>query len=98
MKNIYKFIWTDEAIAGLKEIILYLEDNFAEKEVKKFAEIFEKYLNLIQTNPKTFSFYEKSKNIRRAVIAKLTSIYYIFDKETITIISVFNNRKEPRKF
>ena len=24
MKNIYKFIWTDEAIAGLKEIILYL--------------------------------------------------------------------------
>ena len=75
MKSIYKLIWTEEAVGGLKEIIFYLENNFAEKDVKKFSEKINKIINLILANPKTFPIYDRKDNIRRAVIAKYTSVF-----------------------
>jgi len=97
MKNTYRILWSEEALSGLKEIIGYLETRFSENDVRKFIMKFEKFLGLIQLNPRTFPVSSKSKNIRRSVIAKLTSVYYTFDQDTITIIAVHDNRKNPDK-
>ncbi len=95
MTNTYKLIWSDEALEGLKEIIAYLENKFSEKDVKKFAKKLDRQLEIIQTNPESFPFSPKSKTVRRSIIAKLTSIYYAIDKDTVKLISIIDNRKNP---
>ncbi len=96
MKNTYKLIWSDEALEGLKEIIIYLENKFSEKDIRKFAKKLDKQLGIIQTNPESFPVSTKSKTVRRSIITKLTSIYYTIDKDTVKLISIFDNRKNPQ--
>ena len=98
MKSTYKLIWSDEALEGLKEIINYLENKFSEKDVKNFAKKLDKQLEIIQINPKSFPLSSKSKLVRRSIIAKLTSIYYTIDKDSVKLISIIDNRKNPQSF
>jgi len=51
MKNTYKLIWSDEALNNLKGIIDYLENRWTEREIKKFAQLLDKQLKLINDNP-----------------------------------------------
>ncbi|MCU4176927.1 type II toxin-antitoxin system RelE/ParE family toxin [Carboxylicivirga sp. N1Y90] len=95
MKDIYKLIWTDEALNGLKEIFNYFERRFAKKDTQEFARKLDERLELLKTSPKTFAFTNKSKNIRRTVIARLTSVYYRIEGNEVQIISVFDNRQNP---
>lgn len=37
MENIYKLIWSEEALNNLKGRIEYLENKWAKREIKKFA-------------------------------------------------------------
>lgn len=95
MKSTYKLVWSDEALNGLQEIIDYLERKFSEKDIKKFAEKLDKQIEIIKTNPESFSSSPKSKKVRRAIVAKLTSIYNRIDGNIITIVTVYDNRKNP---
>jgi len=97
MKNTYKLIWTNEALIGLKEIFDYLEREFTEKDIQKFARKLDKQIELLKSSPETFAFTNSSKEIRRTIIAKLTSVYYRIDGNNVMIISVFDNRQNPEK-
>lgn len=97
MKSTYKIVWSDEAVQGLTEIIRYIENRFSGKDVKKFVKILDDYLKAIQNNPKFFPVSHKSKNIRRASVAKLTSIFYLVDGENIYLVSITDNRKNPER-
>jgi plasmid stabilization system protein ParE len=96
MKSTYKLIWSDEALEGLKNIFVYLEYKFSEKDVKKFAQKFDKQLELIRTNPEVFPLSPNSRTVRRSIIAKLTSIYYVIDDEAVKLITITDNRKNPK--
>lgn len=96
MKNTFKVIWSEEAVSGLNEIILYLERNFSERDVRVFIKKFEKLLDIIISNPKAFPVSLKSKKVRRAIIARLTSVYYTVDEESIKLVSIFDTRKNPK--
>ena len=54
MKNTYKLIWSDEALKNLKRIINYLENRWTKREIKKFAQLLDKQLLLIEENPFLF--------------------------------------------
>ena len=95
MKSTYKIIWSEEALSGLKEIISYLEMRFSEKEIRKFIIIFDKQLDLIRSNPQMFPLSSRSKNVRRSIIGKLTSLYYFVDQDAVKIIAIHDNRKNP---
>ena len=97
MKSTYKLIWTEEALNGLKGIFNYLESKFSENDIRKFTSKLDQQLEILKTNPKAFPIINKPKQIRRAIIAKLTSIYYRIDEQEIKIISIFDNRQNPEK-
>ena len=97
MKNTYDIIWSDEAYFGLKQIFQYLENRFSENTVRKFALRFDSIVDIISTKPLAFPISAKSNKTRRAVVAKLTSIYYTFDGETVRVLSVLDNRMDPNK-
>ncbi len=93
-KNIYNLIWSDEAIDGLQNIFNYLELNFSTKDVKKYTLKLEKSLDLIRETPNIFPVSPKSNNLWRCVLAKLTSIYFIIEKDTVKLVSIIDNRRK----
>jgi plasmid stabilization system protein ParE len=96
MKNIYKIDWTEEASSNLDEIIRYLENRWTAKEVSAFLIRLRNLIKTIQKTPLAFPL-SKSLKIRRAVLSKQTTLYYNVSGDIITIISLFDNRKNPNK-
>ena len=96
MKNGYKILWTDHALDELKSTLEYLEENWSEKVIKKFVYKLEYTISLISKNPKIYPISNK-KNVRRAVLERLISIYFRINGETIEILSLFQNRRSPKK-
>ncbi|PRZ00647.1 type II toxin-antitoxin system RelE/ParE family toxin [Marinilabilia salmonicolor] len=97
MQNIYKLIWANEALLSLKEIIEYLEANWTQTEIKKFARLLDKHLNLLLKNPFLYPKDPALHNLRKAVISKQVSIFYRITSTEIHIISLFDNRQNPQK-
>ncbi|MBA6154398.1 type II toxin-antitoxin system RelE/ParE family toxin [Gelidibacter maritimus] len=97
MKSGYKILWTDHAISELKETIEYLENNWTEKEISKFVAKLDHTIELISKMPEIFPESFKKKNIRKAVVEKHNNLYYRINKNSIEIVSLFSNRKNPNK-
>jgi len=97
MKSGYKINWTDNALSELKNTFEYLENNWTEKELRKLSNEIEKTVNLISNNPNLFPLSE-NRNVRKAVVKKLNTIYYRWESgEIVEILSFFSNRQNPDK-
>jgi len=96
MKNISKVVWSEEANKNLKKIIQYLEENWTEKEIKKFLKKLNKHISIIQLQPDSFP-KANNFNVRRSVVSKQTTIYYSIRQDTLSIVSIFDNRQDPKK-
>jgi plasmid stabilization system protein ParE len=97
MKNGYKILWTDNALKELEQTIEYLEENWTERELRNLAESIEETITLISQNPLIFQSSKKKKDIRRAVILSLNSLYYRVSEDSVEILSFFGNRQNPKK-
>lgn len=97
MENTYKLIWSDEALSNLKNILVYLEENWTQKEIKKFAVLLDRQLIRIQNNPSLFAESSNRSQIRKSVLTKQVSIYYRISENEIHLISLFDNRQNPEK-
>ena len=97
MKSGYKIQWTDHALSELRDIIEYLEENWTDRELKKFSKELDHIIELISKNPELFQTSKQKKTVRRAVIAKFNNLYYRQKNETVEILSLFSNRQDPDK-
>ena len=97
MKSGYKILWTDHALSELKETIEYLENNWTEKELRKFSAKLDHTIELISKTPEIFPDSYDKKGIRKAVVEKYHNIYYRIGVNSIEILSLFPNRKNPRQ-
>jgi plasmid stabilization system protein ParE len=97
MENTYNIIWTDEALANLSDIFKYLEFRWTEKERRNFARLLERQITMIQSNPELFPASRTLYKLRKSVLSKQTSIYYRIDNNEIRIVSLFDNRQNPKR-
>lgn len=97
MKNGYKIHWTDNALDELEKTIAYLEENQTEKELRNLAINLEKTLIIISQNPFIFQESEFKKDVRRAVILSLNTLYYRVLENKVEILSFFSNRQNPKR-
>lgn len=93
----YKILWTDHAITELKETIEYLENNWTERELRTFSAKLDHTIELISKSPEIFPASLEKKNIRKAVVEKHNNLYYRINKNSVEIVSLFSNRKNPKK-
>ena len=95
MKSGYNVLWTDHAISELEETIHYLEKNWTQKEIRKFFTKLDRTIDLISTNPIVFPESFEKKGVRKAVVEKHNNLYYRITGNSIEILSLFSNRKNP---
>lgn len=55
MINGYKIVSTQSALSELKDVILYLEENWTERELKNFSKKLDHTIELISKNPNLFT-------------------------------------------
>jgi len=96
MKNICSVVWSEEAVENLSKTLHYLEENWTEKEIRKFAVKIEKLISIIEIHPDSFPEAAKS-NVRKAVLTRQVTLYYYVDNNVIYIITLFDSRQNPEK-
>lgn len=96
MRNGYKVFWTPNALKELDDTIEYLKRNFSDKEIVKLAKKIENFTQIVSQNPRIFPRSEH-KNIHKAVILRLNTVYYRIHEETVEIVTFFSNRQSPSK-
>lgn len=90
--------WTPEAEKTFFDIVSYLENSWSEKEVQKFVRKSHEVINNIHRFPKMCS-PVGNDGIRKAIISKQNSLFYITDEEqgVIVLLTFWDNRKDPDK-
>ena len=96
MKSGYKVLWTDHALSELKETIEYLETNWTERELRTFSAKLDHTIELISKAPELFPTSFEKKGIRKAVVEKHNNLYYRINNNSVEIVSLFANRKNPQ--
>ena len=97
MTSGYKILWTDHAISELRETIEYLEKHWTERELRTFSAKLDHTIELISKTPEIFPAALEKKHIRKAVVEKYNNLYYRINNDSVEIISLFSNRKNPDK-
>lgn len=97
MRSGYKLMWSDRALADLKNIIDYLLENWTQREIRNFSRRLDKRLELISVNPNLFPRTTKRKNVRKSVLTKHTVIYYKVERNMVAIVTLFDPRQNPIK-
>jgi len=91
----YKIIWSDESVKNLDSIIDYLEQNWTEKEVKKFInqadkyfDTFFEYFEIISHRPFSFESVVYIKKGYRRCVCGSDSIYCKINEDIVEIMAI----------
>ena len=82
--------------SNLDSIIYYLSGKWTIREISNFYKLLDKKLVLISKNPDIFSNSGLKSNVKRCVLSKQTSIYFEVKDDNIVILTLFDNRKNPK--
>lgn len=92
---IYKVQYTNRSIKDALAIKNYLLYKFTDKEVDNFYHMLGVFESLVLKFPHLYPQSHGSTNIRRAVLSKQLSVFYI---DTIKIIAILDNRMSIGKW
>lgn len=92
-----RIILSKRASKRLEKLLEYLESEWSFKVKNDFIKNMDKSLKQIQKYPDSFQQTDFVKGLHKCVVTKQTTLYYRFDKKTITVVTIFDNRKDPRK-
>ena len=92
----YSVNWSKNAEKDLISIIEYLLENWGKNSASKFNDKLKKQIQLITTFPKIFPKTSFLSNLRKCVVVKQVSLYYLENEESkeIRIIRLLDNRSD----
>lgn len=94
MDRPYEVEWTMRSLLDAITIRDYLIKKFSKKEIAKFEGLLKQFERTVSNFPSLYPESKSQKNLRRAVIHKNTTDYYILDKDKVTVIAMKDNRQE----
>ncbi len=97
MDNGYKIEWSVRAVNDFNQIIRYLSENWNKREIRKFVRQIDKNISSIRISPFTFPGTSYRPGLRRCVISKIHTLYYLIQDNTIYLIAIWDNRQDVRK-
>ena len=81
----------------LEKLLKYLETEWSLKVKWDFIRKLDKSLKQIQKFPDSCPKTDFVKGLHMLVVTKQTSVFYRFDAETIFIVTIFDNRMNPKE-
>lgn len=94
MDRPYEVEWTKRSLSNAIAIKNYLARKFNGREVSRFERLLKQFELTVSNFPTLYPESKSQKLLRRAVIHKNTTVYYIFNKNKVTIIAMKDNRQE----
>ena len=93
-----EIVWTNFANITYKEIFENLEYRWTKKEMKKFKDLTNAFLEKIKNESVVHPFANKKLDVRKGKINKNVSLFYKEDRANnkIYLITFFNNRMNPK--
>jgi plasmid stabilization system protein ParE len=91
-----KIRWSKEAKSTFENVLDYLRANWTHKEIEKFVSKTNAVLNVISLQPYLFK-ASAHKRVRKAVINKQNSLFYLVRESEIYLLSFWDNRRDPKK-
>ncbi len=91
-----RIYWTERAKNDYRGILNYLNQNWSPREIIVFSNKIDQNLSIILLHPE-IGMISKRNSVRRMVISTQTSLYYKIINGDIYIISLFDNRQNPKK-
>ena len=92
-----KIILSKRAATKLKKLLEYLESEWSIKVKNDFIKKLDRSFNLIKEFPESTEESILKKGLRKCVISKQTTAYFQFDSDSIKIVTIFDNRMNPKK-
>lgn len=94
MDKPYEVQWTQRSLKNAVAIKKYLIRKFGQIEVKKFEGLLLEFELTVSNFPTLYPESISQKRLRRAVIHKNTTVYYLFAKDMVVVIAMKDNRQE----
>ena|SRR5690606_3450623 len=90
-------IWTKLAKITYLEVLENLKKHWTKKEIKRFRDLTNDLLFKIKEQQISCPIVNQKLSIKKAVVHENVSLFYKedFDKNTIYLITFFNNRMDP---
>ena len=94
-----KIFWSKRAEQGYADIVRYLEEEWTEKEVRKFVVETTHFFELLKIHPYLLEPSQSNKNLCHGPINKLTLVTYLYKprKKEIILVNVRSTRRKPSK-
>ncbi|GGI22627.1 type II toxin-antitoxin system RelE/ParE family toxin [Pedobacter mendelii] len=86
---------SNTAFQTFESICVQIKDRLGDKALKDFKKNTIKTLELISNSPLIYKETEFNPNIRKAVIKKLSSVFYEVKSDRIEVLFFWDNRQEP---
>jgi plasmid stabilization system protein ParE len=90
-------IWSDRALKEFDALQEYLYEEWGEEITQRVINEIVNTTIRIQNSPEQFPLFKKRKKTRRCVASPQTSIFFRVSKDVTIIISLFDNRQNPKK-
>lgn len=92
-----KVIFSKRAASKLEKLLEYLESEWSVTDKKNFIIKLDKALNQITIFPEITKKSEIQKGLHQLILTRQTTLYYRADSEAIRIITLFDNRMDPKQ-
>ena len=92
-----QIVWNKRASKQFEKIQDYLISEFGERVTEEFTNRVFNFLDLLANYPDIGTIENKDKNIRGFLLHRHTILFYKYDGDKIYLLSVFDNRQDPKK-
>ncbi len=92
-----KIVYTKNFETSVNSTKDWLEKQWSFDIAEKFIVELYELVDLISTQPKIGSISHKKKQVRRILLSRYKRVYYRVNKQTITLLDLFDTRQNPKK-
>ena len=93
-KKVSKIIWSPLAERQYLNIKDYLLEEFSQRELVNFNILLQKFEVVVKKYPDAYPETSFKKNLRRAILSKVVSVFYRVNGTVIHIVAVYDNRQD----
>jgi len=92
-----RVIFSRTAERRLENLLEYLVENWSDKVKNDFLNKLDQAISIIKVHPESFPASQKEIGLRKCVVTKQTTVYFLFDKKEVKILTLFDSRQDPVK-